>query len=56
MKQNLTLSYGLRWGASTPVYEANGFEVVPTTPLGDFFLLREQGSNLGAPYICHHFR
>ena len=50
MKQNLTFTYGLRWGTSTPVYEAKGFEVVPTTPLGDFFLRREQGSNLGAPY------
>ena len=50
MKQNLTLTYGLRWGTSTPVYEANGFEVVPTTPLGDFFLRREQGAALGEPY------
>jgi hypothetical protein len=32
------------------VYEANGFEIVPTTPLGDFFAAREAGANLGAPY------
>lgn len=49
-KQNLTVTVGLRWGTSTPVYESNGFEVVPTTPLGDFYDLRVAGSNLGAPY------
>jgi Carboxypeptidase regulatory-like domain len=50
MKQNLTITYGLRWGTSTPVYEANGFEVVPTTSLGDFFDKRVQGSFNGTPY------
>jgi Carboxypeptidase regulatory-like domain len=50
ISQNLTATYGLRWGTSTPVYEANGFEIVPTTPLGDFFANRLAGSNLGAPY------
>ena len=32
------------------MYEANGFEIVPTTPLGDFFANRVAGANLGAPY------
>jgi hypothetical protein len=50
IKQNLTATYGLRWGTSTPVYEANGFEIVPTTPLGTFFADRVAGMNLGAPY------
>jgi hypothetical protein len=50
MKPNLTLTYGLRWNTSTPVYEANGFEVVPTTSLGDFFDNRVAGSNAGQPY------
>src|SRR5215831_2966073 len=50
IKQNLTATYGLRWGTSTPVYEANGFEIVPTTPLGDFWNDRVAGSNLGEPY------
>ena len=49
-KQNLTVNLGLRWGTSTPVYESNGFEVVPTTPLGGFFAARVAGSNLGLPY------
>jgi hypothetical protein len=34
---NLTLTYGLRYGISTPVHEANGFEVKTTVPLSDFF-------------------
>src|SRR6266550_472619 len=50
MKQNITLTYGLRWGTSTPVYETQGFEVAPTTPLGDFFDNRVQGSFNGTPY------
>ena len=50
MKRNFTLTYGLRWNTSTPVYEANGFEVVPTTALGNFFDLRVAGSNAGTPY------
>lgn len=50
IRKNLTATYGLRWGTSTPVYEANGFEIVPTTPLGDFFADRVAGMNLGAPY------
>ncbi len=34
---NLTVNYGLRWSTSTPVYEANGLQVKPTTSLSDFF-------------------
>ena len=34
---NLTVNYGLRWSTSTPVYEANGLQVKPTTSLNDFF-------------------
>jgi hypothetical protein len=50
MKQNLTLTYGLRWNTSTPVYESNGFEIVPTSSLGDFFDNRVAGANAGTPY------
>ena len=50
MKQNLTMTYGVRYSTSTPVYEKNGFEVVPTTPLGEFFELRKQGAFNGTPY------
>ena len=34
---SLTFNYGLRWSTSTPVYEANGLQVKPTTSLSDFF-------------------
>lgn len=34
---NLTLTLGLRYGFSRPVYETTGFQVVPTERLGDFF-------------------
>jgi hypothetical protein len=50
LKQNLTMTYGVRYSTSTPVYERNGFEVVPTTPLGQFFELRKQGAFNGTPY------
>ncbi len=50
MRQNFTLSYGLRWSTSTPVYEVNGFELVPTVPLGEFFELRKAGADQGVPY------
>ncbi len=34
---SLTVNYGVRWSTSTPVYEANGLQVKPTTSLSDFF-------------------
>src|SRR4030095_8602954 len=49
-RQNLTISYGLRWSTSTPVYEVNGFEIVPTTALGDYFELRKRSADQGIPY------
>ena len=35
--RNLTVTAGLRYGLSVPVYEKNGFQVVPDTPLGEIF-------------------
>jgi Carboxypeptidase regulatory-like domain len=49
MKQNLTFTYGLRYSTSTPVYEKNGFEIVPTVPLGDYFERRMAGAEQGLP-------
>lgn len=50
---NLTITYGLRYGISTPVYEKNGFEVKTTVPLADFFEARkaaaERGESLNDP-------
>ena len=50
MRQNFTLSYGVRWSTSTPVYEVNGFEIVPTTPLGEYFDQRVAGADRGVPF------
>jgi hypothetical protein len=45
--RNLTLTLGLRYGASRPVYEQNGFQVVPTERLGDFFERRKAAAERG---------
>jgi Carboxypeptidase regulatory-like domain len=50
MKSNLTLTYGLRWGVSTPVYERNGLQVSPTVSLGEFFDRRVAGATAGQPF------
>src|SRR5262249_46655369 len=50
LRPNLTLTYGLRWGTSTPVYEVNGFQVQPTTSLGGYFDQRRASANAGIPF------
>lgn len=50
MFSNLTVNYGVRWSTSTPVYEANGLQVKPTTSLSDFFDRRVEGATNGTPY------
>jgi hypothetical protein len=50
LTQNLTLNYGLRWSTSTPVYERNGVQVVPTPSLGEYFQQRVESSNQGVPF------
>jgi len=50
IKPNLTLTYGLRWGTSTPVYETNGIQVKPTTSLGAYFDRRREGALNGVPF------
>jgi hypothetical protein len=49
IRPNLTLTYGLRWSTSTPVYEANGLQVKPVQSLGDFFDKRVAGAKAGTP-------
>lgn len=49
-RQNLTLTYGLRWSTSTPVYEGNGVQVKPVQSLGDYFDKRVAGALAGTPY------
>lgn len=47
---NLTLSLGLRYGLSRPVYEKNGYQVVPNIPLGDYFDRRVTAAAAGQSY------
>src|SRR5690606_22492604 len=44
IRPNLTLTYGVRYSTSTPVYEVNGFQVKPTQSLSDFFDNRVAGA------------
>src|SRR5262249_37631234 len=50
VRQNLTLTYGLRWSTSTPVYEANGVQVKPVQSLGKYFDQRVAGALAGKPF------
>lgn len=47
--RSLTLTMGLRYGLSRPVYEQDGFQVRPTLPLGEFFEQRRQSAARGIP-------
>jgi hypothetical protein len=49
IRSNLTLTYGLRWGYETPVWEANGFEVAPSVDLMTWFKQRVANMNAGIP-------
>lgn len=51
LSPHLTLSYGLRYSISKPVYEKNGFEVGTTVPLSDIFELRKQAAIKGQNYV-----
>lgn len=50
MTQNLTVTYGLRWSTSRPVYEKNGYQVKPNIPLGDYLASRKSYGEQGMPY------
>ncbi|HYP52798.1 MAG TPA: carboxypeptidase-like regulatory domain-containing protein [Pyrinomonadaceae bacterium] len=47
IRSNLTLTYGLRWSTSTPVYEVDGFQVKPTTSVSDIFERRRSAAEVG---------
>jgi hypothetical protein len=50
LKPNFTLTYGVRWSTSTPVYERNGVQVKPTTSLGAYFDQRRESAFAGTPF------
>ena len=47
---HLTITAGLRYGLSRPIYEANGYEVKPNISLSEYFKLRANGAANGTPY------
>ncbi len=49
LKRNLTLTAGLRYSLSRPVYEKKGFEMKSNIPLTDFFQMRLAGAAAGKP-------
>jgi len=48
---SLTLTYGLRYSLSRPIYETSGFETKPNIPLSDYFQRRIDASKKGQNYI-----
>jgi len=50
IRRNLTLTYGLRYSISRPVYETGGFEVKPTVPLNEYFRRRRASAFNGVPF------
>ena len=49
IKHDLTLTLGLRYGLSRPVYETGGFEVKPNIPLSQYFNDRVASAAKGIP-------
>jgi hypothetical protein len=50
IRPHLTLTYGLRYTISKPIYEANGFEVRTDIPLSEVFRLRQEAASRGQNY------
>lgn len=49
LQPNLTVTYGLRYGLSRPIYETHGFQAAPTVNLGEFLQRRLDGAAAGTP-------
>lgn len=47
---SLTVTYGLRYSISTPIWENNGFETTTSIPLSTYFERRLAGAAAGKPY------
>ena len=48
--RNLTITAGLRYELSRPVYETSGYEVKPNISLSEYFERRAVGAGFGTPY------
>ena len=49
IRPDLMINLGLRYSNYSPVYETNGVELVPQTPLNAYFSQRSSGQYLGIP-------
>lgn len=49
-RPNLTITAGLRYGVSVPVYETQGYETVPSIPLSTYLENTIQQMNIGGNY------
>jgi hypothetical protein len=50
VKPSLTVTYGLRYSYSVPLWEENGFETTTSIPLTTYFERRLAGAASGTPY------
>jgi Carboxypeptidase regulatory-like domain len=50
VKPSLTVTYGLRYSISEPIWEQNGFETTTSIPLTTYFERRLAGAASGHPY------
>lgn len=50
VRPSLTVTAGLRYGYSTPVYETNGFEAAPNISMKDYFERRQEYAARGLNY------
>lgn len=50
VKPNLTLTLGLRYGLSRPVYETQGYQTAPNIPLQEYFQRRIDAAAQGTNY------
>ncbi|NJM52635.1 MAG: TonB-dependent receptor, partial [Blastocatellia bacterium] len=50
LRPNVTITMGLRYGLSIPVYETQGFQVAPNIPLQEYFERRVAASARGENY------
>jgi hypothetical protein len=51
INQSLTITYGLRYGLSRPVYETGGFMAAPNIPLGEYLQRRLDNAAKGINYV-----
>lgn len=50
LRSSLTVTLGLRYGYSTPVYETHGFEAAPNISMADYFARRVEYAQRGLNY------